>query len=392
MRAAGSSESRFDRLPAWQRSGVLALTVLAICFVLLLFAEAGVRIQNKIKRGDFWGIEQTYTLDPTSGLRIPVPGGHFGPIVINSFGFRSPEISEDKPPGRLRIAFLGGSTTFCGEASSNEMTWPHLVWKALHERWPGLDLDYINAGVPAYRTPTLLQALEKRVARFKPDVIVIYEATNDLSFNSGKLAQEQGLTSLRRWGVVETATKTLGDFDWLTNHSLLALLIEKNLQIIRKQRLATGASGKLRLDTAWLDAEFRRDYTNLVEASEKVARIVVTVTFAHRLRVEQTREQQAALATAMYYMPYMTINDFLTGFSHYNQVIREVASSHHALLVGGEDTIPADAKHFDDYVHFTDAGNEAMARRVTTALISSSAFQALVMDTIAVKPASASPL
>jgi|SRR6516162_11940128 len=67
-------------------------------------------------------------------------------------------------------------------------------------------------------------------------------------------------------------------------------------------------------------------------------------------------------------------------------------SSHHALLVGGEDTIPADAKHFDDYVHFTDAGNEAMARRVTTALISSSAFRALVLDTIAVKPASASPL
>jgi len=121
-------------------------------------------------------------------------------------------------------------------------------------------------------------------------------------------------------------------------------------------------------------------------------RIVVTVTFAHRLCVEQTREQQAALATAMYYMPYMTINDFLTGFSHYNQVIREVASSHHTLLVGGEDTIPADAKHFDDYVHFTDAGNEAMARRVTTALISSSAFRALVLDTIAVKPASASPL
>jgi hypothetical protein len=236
-----------------------------------------------------------------------------------------------------------------------------------------------------------LQALEKRVARFKPDVIVIYEATNDLSFNSGRLAQEQGLTSQRRWGVMETATKTLGDFEWLTNHSLLALLIEKNLQIIRQQRLADDAPGKLRLDTPWLDAEFRRDYTNLVEASEKVARIVVTVTFAHRLRGEQTREQKAALATALYYMPYMTINDFLTGFSHYNQVIREVAGSHHALLVGGEDTIPADDKHFADYVHLTDAGSEAQARRVTAALISSSAFQALVSNTIAVKSASTSP-
>jgi lysophospholipase L1-like esterase len=383
MRAAGSSESRFDRLPVWQRSGVLALTVLAICAVLLLLAEAGVRIQAKIERGGFWGIEQTYTLDPASGLRIPVPGGHFGPIVINSFGFRSPEISEDKPPGRLRIAFLGGSTTYCAEVSSNEMTWPHLVWKALHERWPGLDLDYINAGVPGYTTPSLLQALEKRVARFKPDVIVIYEATNDLSFNSGRLAREQGLT--------HAVLPEVDDLNWLTRHSRLALLIQKNLQIIRQQRLADDAPGKLRLDTPWLDAEFRRDYTNLVEASEKVARIVVTVTFAHRLRGEQTREQQAALSTALYYMPYMTIDDFLTGFSHYNQVIREVAGSHHALLVGGEDTIPADDKHFADYVHLTDAGSEAQARRVTAALISSSAFQALVLNTIAVKSASTSP-
>ena len=82
---------------------------------------------------------------------------------------------------------------------------------------------------------------------------------------------------------------------------------------------------------------------------------------------------------------------FSPAFLTTTKLFARLASSHHALLVGGEDTIPADAKHFDDYVHFTDAGNEAMARRVTTALISSSALQALVLNTIAVKPASTSP-
>ena len=134
---------------------------------------------------NFWGIEETYTLDRMSGSAHPDPrvDAFVRSSIYNSFGFRSPEITVAKPPGHVRIAFLGGSTTYCAEVSSNEMTWPHLVWKALHERWPDLDLDYINAGVPGYTTRALLPALEKRVARFNPDIIVIYEATNDLSAN-----------------------------------------------------------------------------------------------------------------------------------------------------------------------------------------------------------------
>ena len=28
------------------------------------------------------------------------------------------------------------------------MTWPNLVWADLQHRFPGLDIDYINGGVP----------------------------------------------------------------------------------------------------------------------------------------------------------------------------------------------------------------------------------------------------
>jgi lysophospholipase L1-like esterase len=356
-------------MPAWQRGVALAFTVLAIAIILLLAAEAGVRIRHKIRYGDFWGIEETYTFDRQSGLRIPIPGGRFGPIAINSLGFRGPEITVEKPPGRLRIAFLGGSTTYCAEVSSNEMTWPHLVWEALHKRWPALDLDYINAGVPGYTTATLLRALQMRVAKFKPDIIVIYEATNDLAENSGRLARDQGISDDRNGD---------DDLGWLSRQSLLALLVQKNLEIMRQQRLAAGKSGELWLDTARLDAEFRRDYTNLVEASEKIAQIVVTATFAPRLREDQSpEERRKAAVTSLYYMPYMTIADLITAFAHYNQVIREVAQSRQTLLVGDEDMIPADAHHYVDSVHFTDAGSASMAKRVVRALISSPSVQAL---------------
>jgi len=250
------------------------------------------------------------------------------------------------------------------------MTWPHLVWKALHERWPSLDIDYINAGVPGYSTRALLPALEKRVARFRPDIIVIYEAPNDLRANTYELARDQGVVASR---------PQVDDFDWFTRHSLLALLVRKNLEIMRLQSLATNGSGKVSLDTARLDAEFRKDYTNLVAASAKVAKVVVTATFAPRLRAEQSlEERKEAAVTDLYYTPYMAIDGLITTYTHYNQVIREVAEAQHTLLVGHEKSIPADDKHYTDSVHYTDAGSVSMAQRIIEALISSAEVQAVV--------------
>jgi hypothetical protein len=93
---------------------------------------------------------------------------------------------------------------------------------------------------------------------------------------------------------------------------------------------------------------------------------------------QSPEEQKEAAATSLYYMPYMTIDDLVTSFAHYNQVIREVAGTHQRLLVGGEDTIPADAERYTDSVQFTDAGRVAMAHRIAEALISAAALQALV--------------
>ncbi len=372
MRSPGPP-NRFERLSAWQRGAVLAGTTLIICCLLLLAAEAAVRIRSAMRYGGtFWGIEETYQTDPATRLRIPVPNSRFGAIRINSFGFRSPQIAREKPAGRLRVAFLGASTTYCAEVSSNAMTWPALVVKALHQHWPAVDLDYINAGVPGYTAQASLRRLKLQVAQFKPDLIVIYHATNDLSANSYQLAHEQGVAPRRQEA----------DMGWLSRHSLLVYLIDKNLEVMRLQRQATNPTAKITLDQARLDSDFRRDYTDLVVGSLKVAKLVATVTFSPRIRLSETpKERREAAVTDLYYMPYMTPSDLLAGYTGYNQVIREVAKSYGAVLVGNEDAIPADREHYVDSVHFTDAGSIAMANRVAAALIASPRVQFLVAKT-----------
>ncbi len=371
-------KSRLELLPSWQRALILAAPIVCAIIILGFITEGTLRARRSIREGSglggntFWGTDQTYMIDPESGLRILIPNGQFGSVHVNSFGFRSPEIPVQKPAGRLRIAFLGGSTTYCAEVSSDRMTWPYLVVAAIQQRFPDLDVDFINGGVPGYVTATLKPYLEKRVARFHPDVIVIYEATNDLSANSSILAHEQGVK-----------TRTEESMGWLARHSLLIYLVEKNLSVLEEQHPFWGekAQPKAVIDQTRLDAMYRADLTALVEASKKVASLVVTVTFAPRLRRNQSPEDlRAAAITSLYYMPYMTPEAILEGFQHYNHVMRDVAAEEGTLLVGDEDSIPGDAKHYNDSVHFTDAGSVLMAKRVADALLSSRRFLALIAD------------
>src|SRR5438552_11677291 len=167
-----------------QHSLLLGVVVVITSVALFGAAELAVRVRQHIKFGSLLRIEDTYTVDAKSGLRIPVPGGSFGGIRINSLGFRGPELKVPKPASTVRIAFLGSSTTYCAEVSSNENAWPHLVAQALRAHWPGATVDYVNAGVPGYAVASSLQNLQYRVARLDPHMIVVYVGHHDLSGNS----------------------------------------------------------------------------------------------------------------------------------------------------------------------------------------------------------------
>ena len=55
-------------------------------------------------------------------------------------------------------------------------------------------------------------------------------------------------------------------------------------------------------------------------------------------------------------------------FRRYNQIIAEVASETGSVLIDAEAVMLADNAHFNDSVHFKDAGSQGMAERVSEAL------------------------
>jgi len=345
------------------------VTILGILLVIAA-AEGLIRLRQLSKYGTATSFESLYRFDEAIGIRVLVPNAQVGPIEINSLGFRGPEIPISKPERRIRIAFLGASTTFCAEVSDKSMVWPDLVVAGLRARFPGTEFDYVNGAVPGYRVETSHKNLNYKIEKLNPDIVVIYHATNDLSHEVGLEAESQGLMPS-------------GDHQpgWFSQHLLLWELAEKNIRVKFAQRGAESDHGRVVLDEKRLGSKFRENLRELIKASSSDNRRVAVATFSARLRPEQSvDEMKQSAVSALVYMPFMSLDNLLFGYARYNEIIRQVASDHGALLIGGENEIPGDASHFVDSVHFTDAGSRRMADRVVEALSQDPEIAALILE------------
>jgi len=103
------------------------------------------------------------------------------------------------------------------------------------------------------------------------------------------------------------------------------------------------------------------------------------VTFSIHFREGMDPDQQnAAIMSARYYMPYLSPDNLLAGFEHYNDIIQEIANETGAILIDNENSIPGDPIPFVDSVHFTDKGSQLQAKRVVAGLMASNAFLKMV--------------
>jgi lysophospholipase L1-like esterase len=106
-------------------------------------------------------------------------GGERFVIQINSQGFRTHEFALPKPAGLVRVVCIGGSTTVAGR--TNDETYPALLEARLRARYPGLPIEVLNLGVSGVTHEHWLTRLD-RVLAYAPDVVVHYEAVNDIAW------------------------------------------------------------------------------------------------------------------------------------------------------------------------------------------------------------------
>ncbi len=132
-----------------------------------------------------WKIHKIY-IDSDTGISQNEPNQHFSTLNINSYGFRGPEISNEKPDETYRIFVVGGSTTFSIRALSDNHTIPGYLQQKFNEFSIDKKIEVINAGIPAITSTDELHLITSKIIEFEPDLIIIYDGFNDVVNFPGK--------------------------------------------------------------------------------------------------------------------------------------------------------------------------------------------------------------
>jgi hypothetical protein len=103
-------------------------------------------------------------------------------VTTNSKGFRGAELTA-KGEGGIRILCIGDWLTW-GEGVDDHETYPVFVERALRERYPGKQIQLINAGIPQYGPLDELAYLRTIAAELEPDFVIIqFYAGDDFDQN-----------------------------------------------------------------------------------------------------------------------------------------------------------------------------------------------------------------
>jgi hypothetical protein len=106
-------------------------------------------------------------------IRLPDSYWPLFGLISNGQGLREDhDIPVPKPPGEIRILFVGDSCTY-GYLLEWDQTVAHYTEELLRARHPDMAVESINAGVPAYSLFQGWRFLETEGMRYEPDLVVL---------------------------------------------------------------------------------------------------------------------------------------------------------------------------------------------------------------------------
>jgi lysophospholipase L1-like esterase len=98
----------------------------------------------------------------------------------NALGFRGPEAAAQKPPGRFRIVVIGSSAAWGLGCTADERTIPGRLQTLLRQKYPGCDLEVINAGQFGFNSTQELIYYHRVIAPLAPDLVLLFDGYNDV--------------------------------------------------------------------------------------------------------------------------------------------------------------------------------------------------------------------
>jgi lysophospholipase L1-like esterase len=286
-------------------------------------------------------------------------------LHTNPQGFRGEPINLEKTPGTQRLFVVGGSTVYCGRTDF-EKTHVRLLEEQIRADHPNLPLEVQNCGVEWYTTQHSLINYLFNLKDYKPDVIVLFHAINDLCRSFSPPAWAWG-EPRRDYGhfygpvarYVLGRTPRLGD----TPHPLFVGALFDEL--LYSELLSPKPSEIHEFPSL---EPFERNLESIIKTLKQDGVELVLATQASIYRDDLEPEAQAKLWMCSQLCVtdnrYPDIKSMRQAMHRFNEVTRRLATRYKIPLADLANIVPQDLAHFYDDVHLTDAGNALVAAEI----------------------------
>jgi GDSL-like lipase/acylhydrolase family protein len=358
-----------------RRPPTIVRLVAGTVFGLLFGALALLVLELSLQTANAWTIYQEVRRHPPHPFLQVLPA--MSVDHVNTAGFRGDEIAVVKPHGAIRIITVGGSTTL-GVTNAYVDTYPYLMQTLLRERHPNTAIEVVNAGAPWYTTAHDLVAYEVEVRRYQPDVVIFFEAINDLtrSFSPpwfangdykpdyshylGPYSRLQGpdigflghSSSLLTWNIVRRWVQG-GPNPFDIRHPENVAKVAATMHADDKPAFRSIGS-------------FREYYDAVIHAVQSDGHLILTASQPFLYRPDLSADDQRLL----YFAPLMCADRgsypsqaaMERGMRLYNDAAREIAAQRNVPFLDFESAVPKTGEYFSDDVHMRKAANAILAK------------------------------
>jgi hypothetical protein len=272
----------------------------------------------------------------------------------NRDGFLGRNRTLEKPANTVRVACLGGSTTY------GAFNWPRQLRLLLNDDSDADERSYevFNFGMPGYTSLESLVNLAINVQDYQIDDLVIHHALNDLM---PRLYPEME----RDYGHFRKIYRPRGRVErFLTGHSALFVFVSRRLGVRHSLAHATmtvndsNPENPFQPDSLNPDARiFRRNLETIVSIAQSTGMRPVLTTMPYSLDPSKLPGEWAISHEVK-----------VAGMQEHNAIIREIAAERDVLLVDLDRQMTGKEDYFIDHIHCSGSGRSKKAELVAAAL------------------------
>lgn len=293
-----------------------------------------------------------------------------------------------KAPGTIRVLALGGSTTRNHRLAPPDR-YPRQLEGLLRAARPGAKIEVVNAGQNWWTTKHSLVNYVTYARDWRPDVVVVMHAINDLEksrSNPDFTIGDYDPKWTHHYASAGRAARAPTFEQWLAQH--LRSIGYKWFSRFRFRSVDYPLE-----DWRSRDA-FAANLKRIVHYARSDGAEVLLVTQPSVYRGDLTPDEQAELQAPKYMrepdgwlrMRSPSIASLQGAMAGFNDSTRAVASAEGVRLVEGARAVPKTFEHFIDEVHYTPKGARALAEAVAEGVLATRPFTRTSSSSVAASP------